>query len=61
MGVKCSPDIAHSIVETTLASIEDADVHVNDVGAFSKDLNHHIEFLATILHCLHDNGFTINH
>jgi hypothetical protein len=60
MALKCSPDIAQAIVENVLLEIEDADVYIHDVGAFSNDWNHRIIFLATILRCLHKNGFTIN-
>ncbi len=49
MGPKCSPDIAQAIMENVLSGIEDADVYIDDVGAFSKDWNHHINLLSTIL------------
>ena len=60
MGLKCSPDIAQSIMESVLSGIDDADVYIDDVGAFSKDWDHHIQLLVNILHHLHENGFTIN-
>ena len=43
-----------------LSGIEDADVYINDVGAFSKDWNHHINLLFTIVCRLLENGVTIN-
>jgi hypothetical protein len=49
MGLKCSPDIAQSIMESVLSVIDDANVYIDDVGAFSKDWNHHIQLLANIL------------
>eukprot|EP00804_Cyclotella_cryptica_P015823 CCRYP_006328-RE/>CCRYP_006328-RE protein AED:0.09 eAED:0.09 QI:0/-1/0/1/-1/1/1/0/883 len=60
MGLKCPPDIAQAIMENVLSGIEDADVYIDDVGAFSKDCNHHITLLSTILRRLRENGFTIN-
>jgi hypothetical protein len=49
MGLKCSPDIAQAAMENVLSDIEDADVYINDVGAFSNDWDHHVNLLATIL------------
>ncbi|KAL7482648.1 LOW QUALITY PROTEIN: hypothetical protein ACHAW6_008313, partial [Cyclotella cf. meneghiniana] len=60
MRLKCSPDIAQSIMEHVLSGINDADVYTEDIGAFSKDWDNHMQFLATILCHLHENGFTIN-
>jgi hypothetical protein len=60
MGLKCSPDIVQSIMESILSGIEDADVYIHDIGAFSQDWDHHVNLLATILQRLRENGFTIN-
>ena len=60
MGLKCSPDIAQSIMESVLAGIDDADVYIGDVGAFSQTWEHHIKLLGDILRRLRENGFTIN-
>ncbi|KAL7483608.1 hypothetical protein ACHAW6_009248 [Cyclotella cf. meneghiniana] len=49
MGLKCSPDIAQSIMESTLYVINDADVYIEDVGAFSKQWNCHVQLLSEIL------------
>jgi hypothetical protein len=59
MGLKCSPDIAQAAMENVLSDIEDADVYIDDVGAFSSDWDHHVNLLATILWQLRENGFTI--
>jgi hypothetical protein len=49
MVLKCSPDIAQAVMENVLSGIEDADVYIDDVGAFSDDWNHHVNLIATIL------------
>jgi hypothetical protein len=61
MGLKCSPDIAQAAMENLLSGIEDADVYIDDVVAFSDDWDHHANLIATILRRLHENGFTITH
>jgi hypothetical protein len=48
MGLKCSPDIAQAAMVNVLSDIEDADVYIDDVGAFSDDWDHHVNLLATI-------------
>jgi hypothetical protein len=60
MGLKCSLDIAQAAMENILSDIEDANVYIDDVGAFSSDWDHHINLLATIIRQLCKNGFTIN-
>ena len=60
MGLKCSPDIAQEVMENILHDIEDADVYINDVGAFFKSWDSHMNLLDIILHRLLDNGFTVN-
>jgi hypothetical protein len=60
IGLKCSPDIAQAVMENVLSDIKDADIYIDDVGAFASDWNHHANLLATILRCFGKNGFTIN-
>ncbi len=60
MGLKGSPDIAQAAMETVLSDIEDANVYINDFGAFSDDWNHLVKLIATILQRLHLNGFIFN-
>jgi hypothetical protein len=52
----CSSSYGKCIV----SDIEDANIYINDVGAFSNDWDHHVNLLATILQSLREHGFTIN-
>lgn len=36
MGFKCSPDIAQTIMDIVVSSIEDANVCINDAGSFLR-------------------------
>ncbi|KAL7474635.1 hypothetical protein ACHAW6_000601 [Cyclotella cf. meneghiniana] len=49
MGLKCSHDIAQSRMESVSLGIDDADVFIDDVGAFSQIWSHHIKLLGNIL------------
>ena len=60
MGLKCSPDIAQSVMESVLHGIEDCECYIDDIGAFSGDWTSHTSLLDVILQRLRDNGFTIN-
>jgi hypothetical protein len=60
MGLKCLPDIAQAAMEKVLSGIKDADIYIDDVGAFSDDWDHHGNPIATILRRLRENGSTIN-
>ena len=37
MGLKCLPDIAQEVMENIFRHIDDTDVYIDDVGAFTKD------------------------
>ena len=43
MGLKCSPGIAQSIMESVLPCIDVVDVYIDDVCAFSQTWEHHIK------------------
>jgi hypothetical protein len=44
MGLKCSPHIAQAAMKNVLSDIEDADIYIDDIGAFSSDWDHHVNF-----------------
>jgi hypothetical protein len=44
-------------MENVLPDIEDANVYINDIGAFSNDCDHHVKLTAHILWRLRENGF----
>jgi hypothetical protein len=43
-------------MENVLSDIKDANVYIDDVGAFSDDWEHHVKLIATILLRLCENG-----
>jgi hypothetical protein len=47
-------------MENLLSNIKDANIYVDDVGAFSDNWDHQVNLLATILRRLCENGLTIN-
>ncbi len=47
-------------MENLLSDIENADIYIDDVGAFSSEWDHHVNLFATILWQVRENGFTIN-
>ena len=53
-------DWAQEVMENIFQDVNDAEVYINDVGAFSKDWQHHIQLIDTVLKKLQNNGFTIN-
>jgi hypothetical protein len=59
-GLKCSPDIVQAAMKNVLSGIKDADIYIDDVGAFSDNWDLHVNLIATILWRLRENCFTIN-
>ncbi len=59
MGLKCSPDFAQEVMENIFREVEDADVYIDDIGAFSDSWEEYMALLSTILTLLQDNGFTV--
>ncbi len=60
MGLTCSPDFAKEVMENILRDVEDAEVYIDDICAFSQSWDSHMALLRTILTKLQDNGFTVN-
>eukprot|EP00957_Ditylum_brightwellii_P197703 15062093-Ditylum_brightwellii.AAC.1 len=60
MGLKCSLDFPQAAMENVFCGNEDADVYINDAGAFSSNKESHINLIDNILCRLCENGFTIN-
>ena len=60
MGLKCSPDFAQEVMENVLRGIDDPDVYLDDIGAFSNTWEHHMNIFNEILDCLTASGFSVN-
>ena len=60
MGLKCSPDFALETIENIFRDVDNAEVCIDDVGAFSDSWEHHLKLLDTILTKLQDNCFAVN-
>ena len=60
MGLKCSPDYAQEVMENIFHDVTDAEVYIDDIGAFSNSREQHMALLHIILGKLQENGFTVN-
>jgi hypothetical protein len=60
MGFKCSPDYAQEVTENIFHDVEDAEVYINNIGAFSQSQDDHMALLQPKLTELQDSGFTVN-
>jgi hypothetical protein len=38
MGLKCSPDYAPEVMQNIFRDVEDAEVYIDNIGAFSQSL-----------------------
>ena len=47
-------------MENVLQGIDDSDVYLDGVGAFSHNWDHHMHLLDEILNRLTNNGFTVH-
>ena len=59
VGLTCPPDICQELMENIFRDIEDSDVFIDDIGAFSKCWKSHLKLLPQILTRLEDNGFAV--
>ncbi len=48
MGLKCSPDFAQEVMENIFREVEDTEVYVDDIGAFSNSWEEHMALLSKI-------------
>ena len=60
MGLKCSLDFSQETMENIFRNVEDAEVYIGNIGAFSNSWEHHVKLFHTVLVKLQDNGFTVN-
>ncbi|KAL7468207.1 hypothetical protein ACHAXS_008433 [Conticribra weissflogii] len=60
MGLKCSPDFVHQIMEQVLCSLDNIDVYLDDIGVFGTSWNEHQVLLDKVLSHLEANGFIVN-
>jgi hypothetical protein len=60
MGLKCSPDYAQEVMENIFRDVTNAEVYIDDIGAFSNSWEEHMTLVSKILTLLQDNGFTVN-
>jgi hypothetical protein len=49
MGLKCSPDFAQEVIKNIFSKVEDAEVYIDDIGAFSNSWEEHMALLSKIL------------
>jgi hypothetical protein len=59
IGLKCSLDYAQEVMENIFCNITDAEVYIDDIGAFSNSWEHYMALLHIILGKLQENGFTV--
>jgi hypothetical protein len=47
-------------MENIFRDVTDAEVYIDDIGAFSNSWEEHMTLISKILTLLQDNGFTVN-
>ena len=59
MGLKVSPDVAQSMIETVLHDL-DVYVYIDDIAIFSNDYQSHLDLINTVLNRLQEAGLKVN-
>ena len=60
MGLKCSSEFAQTTVENYMCGIDDIDIYIDDIGAFSNDWESHVKLLDENLRRQRENISTVN-
>ncbi len=60
MGLKCSPDYVQEVMENIFRDVTDAEVYIDDIGAFSNSWEQHIALLHIILGKLSGSCLIVN-
>ena len=60
MGVSPAPDIAQEMMERLLGALEDLEIYIDNLAAFSDDWKSHLALLEKILTILQEKGFSVN-
>jgi hypothetical protein len=59
--IKCSPDFAQEVMENIFHDVNNAEVYMDDIGAFSNSCEEHMTLISKILTLLQDNGLQSTH
>ena len=59
-GIRVATDIAQEIMEDLLRELEDDEVYIDDIRAFSMTWEDHIALLDKTLEILENNGLSVN-
>jgi hypothetical protein len=60
MGLKCSPDFVHEVMDNIFRDVVEVEVYIDDIGIFSDSWEQHLAVLCIVIQKLQENGFTVN-